>query len=244
MKKRHSSDRNLQEAKSSMQLGDMYLQNNQLDEALIQYKQALKLCKDNTESDVEAICNFRVGKILFTQQQHLEKARNHLVDFQIQSNLSKDKSELLNKKKKEAATMLNEINQILKSRRANQPQNKSRYQDLLEREKNLKRNPQPKFETETKMQNDSKEQIPDFKKLLTEIKRKDIIIETVTEFTTFLKSQSQNSLQDLINIDQYCEPVKQRKHYFKIHPQFSIRINIRIIRIGISWTQLEGNYQI
>ncbi|CDW72644.1 UNKNOWN [Stylonychia lemnae] len=153
VKKRKCNEKSAIEAKNNIHLGDVYASNNQIDEALIQYRQALKMAKDCNDIETEALCNFRIGKTLFSIDQQLDKARNHLVDFQIQCQMGKEKGDNLSKKYKEANYMLGLINDILQKRKS--PKQKlSRYEELLQREKyqskDSQRNPSSKRDSKQK----------------------------------------------------------------------------------------------
>jgi hypothetical protein len=54
------------------------------------------------DPDTEALGHFKLGRLIWSIGGDLEKARNHLVDFQIQCQMIKERNETVNRRYKEA----------------------------------------------------------------------------------------------------------------------------------------------
>ena len=112
----------------------MYVQGGRLKEAMTQYKTALKLSKDHI-TEIEAVSHFKIGRTLLQilnkqikaeipvekdLKQKFFLAKNHLIDFQIQCHDIPEKTMSLQKKMKDARTMLSHINEVIKPQGSNQ----------------------------------------------------------------------------------------------------------------------------
>ena len=62
MKKRKVKEKSVSEARNCLHLGDIYIQSNRVQEAMQQYKQALKMCKDK-DAETEALSHFKIGRL-------------------------------------------------------------------------------------------------------------------------------------------------------------------------------------
>jgi tetratricopeptide (TPR) repeat protein len=106
MRRKKNKEKDTGEARECLQLGDLYMQSGSTQEAMEQYRQALRLSKEK-DPEIEALSHFKIGRfILQSGSNELEKARNHIVDFQIQCQMIKDKTDSICKKQKEASLML------------------------------------------------------------------------------------------------------------------------------------------
>lgn len=109
MKRRKNKMKSVVEARECLQMADIYLQQGKITEAMAQYRQALKLSHDR-DPEIEGLCHFKIGRLIMQgPSPDLEKARNHIVDFQIQCQMVKDKGEQIVKKQKEAILLLQQI---------------------------------------------------------------------------------------------------------------------------------------
>jgi tetratricopeptide (TPR) repeat protein len=97
IRNRRNDDKQVGHAKECIKIGDLYMQNGRVKDALEQFKQALKMSKDHI-SEIEAISHFKIARTLLhllnqklqggsTVDNQLKQkyflAKNHLIDFQI-----------------------------------------------------------------------------------------------------------------------------------------------------------------
>ncbi len=62
-------------------MADMYNHAGKFQDAMTQYRIALKLCHDR-DPEIEGLCHFKIGRLIMqSPNPDLEKARNHIVDF-------------------------------------------------------------------------------------------------------------------------------------------------------------------
>ncbi len=93
MKRRKTKLKSVVEARECLQMADIYLQQGNQIEAMTQYKQALRLSHDR-DAEIEGLCHFKIARLIMQgTSPDIEKARNHLVDFQIQCQMVKDKGD-------------------------------------------------------------------------------------------------------------------------------------------------------
>ena len=63
LRKRKNKDKDLGVARENMHIADMYHQSGKIEEALTNYKLALKMSKDR-DPEIEALCHFKIGRIM------------------------------------------------------------------------------------------------------------------------------------------------------------------------------------
>jgi len=95
-------------ARRALEMAEQEEKNNDYETALKQYRKALQLAKDN-DPEAECLANFAIGCLLFKKEDELEKARAHLVEFQVYCQMKLDKSSSEQHKFKEASHLINQI---------------------------------------------------------------------------------------------------------------------------------------
>eukprot|EP00347_Sterkiella_histriomuscorum_P014993 403358723 len=218
MKKRKMKEKDVHEAKNCLHLGDLYMQNQQVKQALHQYQLCVKMCTDR-DPETESLGHFKIGRIILhnaASQKELETAKNHLVNFQVQYQMIRDKSDSLQKKQKEAIQMLNHIQNVLKTKygtpsqpqqqRPQQNQNTQNVNNDVTQKQNQKPKPQ---QTESKKQSTRY----DFKRITFELE--DQANKTIFEFLKYIKSTFLPKCGDIELVQKYSEPTKVRKQILK-----------------------------
>ncbi|CDW83155.1 UNKNOWN [Stylonychia lemnae] len=215
MKRRKAKERDVVEAKNCAQLGNIYAQGGKIKEAMEQYRLSLKICHDR-DPETESICHFKLGRIILHNghtQKDLDQAKSHFINFQVQAQMIKDKSESIQKKCLEAKQMLDQIQQIIKSRN---PQSQQQQQQQS-KESNGKCKVQENVKNggEKKQQTFKKTWIQkfDYKKILVDLE--DQAKKTIFEFLKFIKNTFKDKVGDIELVQKYVEPTKVRKQILK-----------------------------